>query len=112
MSTCEASGANTLVRAQCVDTHALVLANGWSGSTFICVIKASASCVPRRAGTFVATTGQSCAYATIGTGTGETDVFKFTTRSCPSSRTLALELVQRCQDTNSIVGAGVFGVAR
>lgn len=112
MSTGEASSTDTLVRARSVDTQAFILANGGCGCTFICVIKASGTCVSGRAGAFVATTGQSSAHTTISTGTGETDVLKLTTRSCPSSRTLTLELVQRGEDTHPVVGARVFGVAR
>lgn len=112
MTTGEASGTFTLVGAWSVGAHAFILANGGRGGAFICVIKASGTCVSGRAGTFVATTGQSCAHTTVTAGTGEADVLKFTVRSCPSSRTLTLELVQRRQDTNPVVGARVFGVAR
>lgn len=112
MTTGEASGADTLVRARSVEAHAFILANGGCGSAFICVIKASGTCVSGKAGTFVATTGQSCAHTTVSAGTGEADVLKFTARSCPSSRTPTLVLVQRRQDTNPVVGARVFGVAR
>lgn len=112
MSTGEARGTDTLVGAWSVDTQAFVLANGGCGHTFICVIKASATCVSGRAGTFIVDTGQSSAHTTISAGTGETDVLKFTTRTCPSSRTLTLELVQRRQDAHPVVGARVFGVAR
>lgn len=112
MLTSEASSTVTLVRAWSVDAQAFILANGGCGRTFICVIKASGTCVSGRAGTLVATAGQSSAHTTISTGAGETDVLKFTTRSCPSSRTLTLELVQRRQDAHPIVGARVFGVAR
>lgn len=112
MSTGETSGTDALVRARGVDARAFVLANGRCGGTFICVIETSAPCVSGRAGTFVATTGQSCAHTTVSAGTGEADVLKFTKCSCPSSWTLTLELVQRRQDTHPIVGAGVFRVAR
>lgn len=111
MTAGEASGTGTLVRAWSVGAHAFVLANGGRGGAFICVIKASGTCVAGRAGTFVATAGQSCAHAAVSAWTGEADVLKLTARSCPSSRTLTLELVQRRQDTDPVVGARVFGVA-
>lgn len=93
MSTGEARGTVTLVGAWSVGALAFILANGGCGGTFICVIKAPGTCVSRRAGTSVVNPGQSCAHTTVCTGTRETDVLKFTERSCPSSRTPTLELL-------------------
>lgn len=88
------------------------MANGGCGRTFVCVIEASGTCVSGRTGTIVFSIGQSSAHTAVSAGTGETDVLKLTMRSCPSSGTLTLELVQRRQDTHPVVSAGVFGVAR